>query len=247
MMTCQFGTELQRMKLVDRDAFRSRVDVRSESECWNWKGSICSGYGRFYVKLDKLRHVQAHRVMWWLEHGKLPKEALDHLCENKRCVNVRHLQDVTSSANVMRGKSAPALNARKTHCLRGHEFTPENTYLYPDDSRGCMECRRQCVRGWRQKQGPESGEYATERSAKGLVCPLRKILSEGPATVRELAAELGVKPRQASLAVWVLTHSGHAESVGAVATQITDRGDVRHLKLYALTKRGECAARKDLK
>lgn len=34
-------------------------------------------------------------------------------------------------------------NARKTHCKRGHEFTPENTYINPSNkSRNCRTCDR---------------------------------------------------------------------------------------------------------
>lgn len=33
-------------------------------------------------------------------------------------------------------------NARKTHCLRGHEFTDENTYRDSKGSRQCRECTR---------------------------------------------------------------------------------------------------------
>lgn len=32
----------------------------------------------------------------------------------------------------------------RTHCKRGHEFTPENTYLRPDDGRRvCRTCQKQ--------------------------------------------------------------------------------------------------------
>jgi hypothetical protein len=31
-------------------------------------------------------------------------------------------------------------NSAKTHCLRGHEFTPENTYYTPHGSRHCRTC-----------------------------------------------------------------------------------------------------------
>jgi hypothetical protein len=33
-------------------------------------------------------------------------------------------------------------NAEKTHCIRGHEFTPENTYSQGPNRRGCITCRR---------------------------------------------------------------------------------------------------------
>lgn len=32
--------------------------------------------------------------------------------------------------------------ARKTHCKRGHAFTPENTYAVSGGGRGCRERRR---------------------------------------------------------------------------------------------------------
>ena len=33
-------------------------------------------------------------------------------------------------------------NGRKTHCKRGHEFTPENTYVIPaSGSRQCLQCK----------------------------------------------------------------------------------------------------------
>lgn len=32
--------------------------------------------------------------------------------------------------------------ANRTHCPKGHEYTPENTYTYPGGSRACNECRR---------------------------------------------------------------------------------------------------------
>jgi hypothetical protein len=40
----------------------------------------------------------------------------------------------------------PAINAAKTHCIHGHEFTPENTYwitTHPGKLwRHCKECQR---------------------------------------------------------------------------------------------------------
>lgn len=31
-------------------------------------------------------------------------------------------------------------NKAKTHCQSGHEFTPENTYFYPNGRRECKTC-----------------------------------------------------------------------------------------------------------
>jgi len=39
------------------------------------------------------------------------------------------------------------LPGRKTHCLKGHEFTPENTYVFPSGAQSC----RTCFRAWRKE------------------------------------------------------------------------------------------------
>lgn len=38
--------------------------------------------------------------------------------------------------------SPPPGRIKITHCKRGHEFTPENTYELPGNRRGCRTCRR---------------------------------------------------------------------------------------------------------
>lgn len=39
-------------------------------------------------------------------------------------------------------RSRPALNARKTHCIRGHAFDEANTYQYTPTHRMCRACQR---------------------------------------------------------------------------------------------------------
>jgi hypothetical protein len=41
-------------------------------------------------------------------------------------------------------------NTNKTHCIRGHEFTPENTYVN-GKGRGCVACRTQWQQAWHKK------------------------------------------------------------------------------------------------
>jgi hypothetical protein len=48
--------------------------------------------------------------------------------------------------------------ARKTRCARGHEYTPENTYIYMSKdgsrrpTRNCRTCNNENVRNWTRRQ-----------------------------------------------------------------------------------------------
>lgn len=125
--------------------------------CWEWTGSInpANGYGRIQHggKRNPIRSL-AHRFAYELLVGPIPEGlTLDHLCHtvdqscpggiecpHRRCVNPAHLEPVTSLENSMRGKTPGAINAAKTHCKWGHEFTPENTGHYLGH-RICRKCR----------------------------------------------------------------------------------------------------------
>jgi hypothetical protein len=49
--------------------------------------------------------------------------------------------------NVLRGFGSSAQKARQTHCIRGHEFTAENTYL-SKKGRNCRTCMRFLKEQW---------------------------------------------------------------------------------------------------
>lgn len=119
----------------------ARKIMPMENGCWAWHGNIHpeTRYGRFWFgrHLDRL----AHRVAYEWSIGPIPEGmVIDHLCRNRQCVNPSHLEVVTNVENVMRGYSIWAINARKTHCKRGHEFTPENT-IERNGTRACRTCR----------------------------------------------------------------------------------------------------------
>lgn len=112
--------------------------VHKTDTCWIWTGSRWLGYGRFSYNS---RNVLAHRVSYMWEHGD-PGPNLDHLCRNRACVRPSHLESVTHTENVRRGIPNNGKAAR-TSCIRGHEYTEENT-RWRSDGRGreCRACER---------------------------------------------------------------------------------------------------------
>lgn len=116
----------------------------AESGCWEWKRSLNSrGYG---LISEKGVVMLAHRVGYELLVGPIAEGmTVDHLCRNKRCVNPGHFEIVTRSENSRRGTPG-----NKSHCLRGHAMTPENTIIKPRPNgrviRNCRTCQRDQAR-----------------------------------------------------------------------------------------------------
>lgn len=140
--------------------FWSKVD-KTEG-CWIWSGAA-QRYGKIRQGGQGSKHVSAHKYAFEEKYGAVPEGLeLDHTCHTQectsypcihlRCVNPDHLKPVTHIENLMRGVSPSAINARKTHCLRGHEFSPANTYIHyrrgrqTRHCRACMKIRGQKVR-----------------------------------------------------------------------------------------------------
>lgn len=125
------------------ERFMAKVIIL-ENGCWLWTGTKSGkGYGKMRLSVNQRRQmVLAHRFSYEhfiskIEDGKV----IDHLCRNRSCVNPHHLEPVTNRQNILRGIGFAAINAAKTHCPQGHEYTPENTYLWRHGGRICRTCR----------------------------------------------------------------------------------------------------------
>lgn len=74
-----------------KERFFSKADVKGLDDCWNWKRSKSKGY-------PNCAAWKASIIIWRILRGEIPKfdrrgrkVVLRHLCNNKKCVNPRHL------------------------------------------------------------------------------------------------------------------------------------------------------------
>lgn len=124
---------------LERFDLKWKLDPDTGCHVWT-KANNGVGYGVFYA--DGKMHL-AHRWRWELDNGPVPKGmVLDHFkCSNRGCANQAHVRPVSQRENLLRGEGATALNAAKTHCPQGHEYTEDNIYWHKDGSRDCKKCR----------------------------------------------------------------------------------------------------------
>ena len=130
----------------------SRVEVDPLTGCWNLRQkTLNDGYARIYYKN---KPEKAHRVMYAWLIGPIPKGCrrdipqLDHIiCNNRQCCFPAHLKLRLPKENILRGNAPPAVNARKTHCIRGHLLPTESNCKR--GGRRCNPCRKiEFQRAW---------------------------------------------------------------------------------------------------
>jgi hypothetical protein len=116
-----------------------RADNRRQLKPWK----AANGYLRYAFYVDGIRHsVQANRIVCLAWHGA-PTDGME-ACHNNGIKDDNRPDNLrwgTSSENkqdtVRHGRNR---NSRKTHCPKGHEYSPENTRYVRETNRICRTC-----------------------------------------------------------------------------------------------------------
>lgn len=119
--------------------FEAKHTPEPNSGCWLWTGAdMPSGYGQIWFRG---RRRNAHRASYEFFNGEVARGCeVHHVCNTRACVNPSHLVAVTHRINMRVSDALMGVNARKTHCKRGHAFDVTNTYVTPGGARNCRKC-----------------------------------------------------------------------------------------------------------
>ncbi len=124
--------------------------VRYAGECLVWTGGkTYGGYGVFWFNG---KCGLAHRYSYEKSKGQIPEGLqIDHICNNRSCVNPDHLRAISSAENNARSTSPTAKNIKKTHCPSGHPYIIETMWVIRG-KRICKLCHQRRAKELRMRK-----------------------------------------------------------------------------------------------
>src|SRR5438093_6110313 len=130
-----------------QEVLKSRSIIDPITNCWLYQGSKnVQGYGQvtYYGKLISTHRLSAYLFLNLKLENRYEQANHKPECLNKHCWNPDHLyvgdcKENTFDAIIAGNRNQPKY---KSHCIHGHEYTEENTYIDKKNVKRCRTCER---------------------------------------------------------------------------------------------------------
>lgn len=116
-----------------------------QNQCWEWQGCFSGSQISYPYFRYNGSTKRAHKFSYKYFKGEVPDGiTVNHDCNNKKCVNPKHLSLMTIQENLK--LRLPRKIEDRTQCKKGHPLTGDNLYLYRGRTKQCYICKKEYMR-----------------------------------------------------------------------------------------------------